>query len=412
MAIFGSPLFMGGDEVEHPAELLRVLVWSIYRGQEGWLTSTAGRCETRAIPGQGVRVLPGPFVINSRFVGGAMQAYLSGIINDEDVPVSVVPSGWSGGYRYDLVVANIEDPYPSNGAQWPIPNTSEGRRLGPYWKMRVVEDVPANCISLEQIPANHPSGARTWTAIPSARLKRPAGTATVTAEMITRLNVVCNPLLGVQLPPDLTNELNNLEDLLSDVIEDVGDLQNTVIPLPDTFTDVNDVLTNKASNVLNSNQLSYKRFPEEAMWELHVPAWATNVDVFFIASGVYQKATAVNLDANVYATTQFKLTQTSNTSNIHVSETNPHDMDEINWSDNRAPVPDFGTYLSGTHRPGNRPPIITIQNFTVPSSMRGKKIRLEHMMKMTGDPTKNSNGRLVADTGVNVYIAVKWRERS
>lgn len=403
MAIDGVPLFMGGDEVEHSSELLRTLVWAIFRGQEGYLTSVAGRCKTRLTPGEGVRLLPGPFVINSRYAGGQLQAYLMRIINDEDVPTTAVPPGFPGGFRYDLVVCNVEDPYPSDGVQWPLPQDADVRRLGPYWRPRVIENVPSNCVSLEQIPVNHPSGARSWTALPSARLKRPANTATVTNDMITPLNPVLNLVSGVSITDEMFDQL---EDMISDVQDKVGDIASGKIPIPGEY--VRRRGCTDGSNRLLYTETAFKTFPKEGAFDVMIPTWATHAEIFAVISSVWQGATAANMRAHVYGESRIRIGIGTST----VSDNTAFDTDEMNDGDNRPPPPgDSTNYDHGTklYRPGNRIHLFPSGSMPIPSSMRGTKQTFRTEARMF--PDRATQGKLIADNASTVYLEVKFKEK-
>ena len=114
MAVEGVVLYIGGGEAQHSAEMLRMQNFFHFRGQEGWLTASSGVASENATPGTALLVSPGPFIINSRFSGGAMQSYMGRILTGTTVETTAVPPG-SG--RSDFVVMNIEDPYPTDGQQ-------------------------------------------------------------------------------------------------------------------------------------------------------------------------------------------------------------------------------------------------------------------------------------------------------
>jgi len=415
MAIDGVPLFMGEDEAEHSAELLRTLIWAIFRGQEGFLTSVAGRTETLLTPGPGIRLLPGPFVVNSRFTGGQLQAYMARIINDEIVPTTDVPAGFPGGYRYDLVVCNIEDPTPSNGTIWPLPNTGDGRRLGPYWAPRVIENVPSNCVSIEQIPANHPSGARTWSAIPSARIKRPANTSTITNEMITRISPVINPFAGIELPDDV---IANLTDAVSDVQSAVGGIAAGRIPIPGQYVSsincTEPASSSDYSNRLLYNDSTYKVWPKEsAINNVFVPTWANYAEVFVVVTQAYQKPVPglsstdrANLTGLVYFNLEYGGTNAS-------TDPDRFNQDEVSTCNLPPSAGVSNAYVPGVNRSGDRISIFVTGPMAIPAALRGKKCNGKIFAKMPiGNPDPQVRGQLIADGSTSIRVEINFKEKA
>jgi hypothetical protein len=380
MAIDGVPLWIGGGEARHSAENLRMMNWINFRGQEGWITSTAGRCETLLTPGEGVRLLPGPFVINSRYPGGEMQSYFDRIYDDEIVQTTPVPAG--GGGRRDLVVMVVKDPYPDGGVMWPLPSTDEGRRNGPYIDAMVVEDVPPNCISLEQLATNRTE--RNYTAIASARLERPANTATITSDMIKRVNIVVNPFAGLELPPDLTDQFNSLEDLVSAIQGEVGGIKQTLVSIPPIFTDVNDI-TSLTNNLFTYQHTSYRRWPNEAAWDIAIPPWATHCDVFCVVSNAKLSRTPNASSPDIQGVNYFKF----GNSNSEISFFR-YDLDPCEWT---------------------REHFITTNTFAINSADRGKVKKLEHMVKSEFRHGAGLCGQLLADEGTSIYVQVKFKEK-
>lgn len=378
-SIDGVPLWIGGGEARHSAENLRMMNWINFRGQEGWVTSTAGRCETLLTPGEGVRLLPGPFVINSRYPGGEMQSYFDRIFDDHIVQTTPVPPG---GGRRDLVVMVIKDPYPDGGVQWPLPSTDEGRRNGPYVEAVVVEDVPANCISLEQLPVNRPE--RSYTAIASARLERPGNTATVTNDMIKRINITVNPFAGLELPPDLTADLATLEDLVSGVRDEVAGIKNSIVSVPPLFTDVNDV-DSLTGNLFHYSNTTYRRWPMQAAWDIAIPTWATDCDVFMSISNPLLNPTPGASSPDIQGTTYFKF----GSSNSQIS------------------------FFRYDHDPCTkmRVHLISANTFKILAADRGKMRKLEHMIKSNFYTGSGQCGQLLADEGCSIYVTVKFKEK-
>lgn len=371
MAIDGVPLWIGGDEARHSAELLRLQNWMIYRGQEGFLTADAGRCVELATPGEGVRLLPGPFVINSRFPNGAYQSYISNIINDEIVQTTIVPPGDG---RSDLVVLNVEDPYPNGGTVWPLPADAETRQFGPYIRARVVEGVPASCVALSQLPADRTE--RTWTALASARLDRPANTGTVTQDMIKPVNAVLNPWSGISIPDEIL-------ELLS------GDLQ---LGIPPESTDQSTCIASSA-NTLLPNQSTFKRFPAETHGTYGVPNYANWCEMWFEIIGVLHTNSVSGGSAQFVGSAAAQMQAFTGDQEFVTAPFRQFILEDFN------PLEGTGTKLQ---REFMKFPF----EFPVPTSFRGQPVGFD--LKMNAD-TANSFGQLIADnkTVVNVYIKFK-----
>jgi hypothetical protein len=299
MAVEGVPLYIGGGEAEHSAEMLRMQNYFHFRGQEGWLTATSGAVTPLATPGSGVTLSPGPFLINSRFSGGAMQAYMGRILQATDASTTNVPPG-SG--RSDLVVMNVEDPYPSDGTDWPYPGAagSGARATGPYINIRVIDNVPATTLSLSDLPLNRPE--RNWTAIPAARLDRPANTGTVTSDMIVELRSIINPWAGIQLPQEILDNIQNLDTAVSDIGETVEGILNQKFPVPAAQIDAITCYTPLTSNMVAANNTSFTTWPAEANNWLIVPPWATSMRFYIEIIGALcqYRGTTNGVDANVF----------------------------------------------------------------------------------------------------------------
>lgn len=381
MPIDGVPLYIGGNEANHSAELLRMLTYSIFRGQEGFLLATGGVVSPLDVPGAGVLVSPSPLVINSRFTGGDYQSYMQRILQSTQVS-TVANTGPTT--KYDMVVANIEDPNPSDGQVWPFPGPpgSDARKFGPYWNLRIVPDVPANALTLDDLPSNRTE--RGWSAIACARLTRPANSNTILAEHIKQLRMVCNPIAGLGVPDELYDDVASLAGTLGNVV-------SGRIPIPGEYFKR---IGCAGTSTLNYTDTAYKIWPAEANQDILIPPWATQADVLIIVAGANQKATSTN-DANVYGNTRIKLGST-------YSDNNGFDVDEINdvhiaGADTRA------------NRPGNRQHIISSGNVNIPSSDRGKVQKIQLQGQQYSDA--NTHGALVCDEGSAVIIQVKFKEQ-
>lgn len=383
MAIDGVPLWIGGGEADHSAELLRMLNYSIFRGQEGFLFRP--QVKQLNTPGAGVQILPVPFVVNSKFAGGALQAYMDRIYSAEEVPTTATPSGSA---RSDLLVLNVEDPYPSGGVQWPFPGEagSEGRRLGPYVRPRIIEGVPANTYSVSDLSSSFPQ--RNWSAIAVARLDRPANSNTITDNQIKPLGVIINPFQGVTLPDEILDNISSINDAIDDLGDTIEGLIKQRFAVPDTFVNsVYSVNHGPSGEILPTNN-TLKQFPTEAQWNVIVPAWATKAEVLCIMTGAYQRATST-ARAHIWGETRISI----GTSH---GDTCPFDYDEIQ------------TTITDPARLGNRPVFVNASRVNINSADRGKRVTVRQMARMFNDA--NTRGKLVADAGTNTYISIKFME--
>lgn len=427
MAVEGVPLFIGGGEAEHSAEMLRLDNFFGFRGQEGWLTAEAGRVAPLDTPGTGVQLSPGPFLINSRFAGGGMQAYMGRILQTTQASTTNVPPG---NPRSDLVVMNVEDPYPSDASQWPYPGApgSTARQVGPYINIRVIDDVPPTTLSLDDLPTNRPE--RGWTAIPAARLDRDAGTGTVTAAMIVPLRSIINPWAGIQLPQAILDNLTDLDTAVSLLGEDVLGLLNQKYPVPATWTDTQDCNSYADTrsvllpNTNSGTPYQFQVWPYEAYWPIMIPPWATFADVFCVVTGGYQKAYAssgntVGLDANLYGCCRFAFSSSRNPAATvgtpigSMSGNIAIDMDEIVTDRSKSSPPGSQTRYdpSGTptYRPGNRPNIIFAGGINIVQADRGMK--RFGQLQVTQYPDRATHGALVADSTTSVYVNIQFKEK-
>lgn len=306
MAVEGVPLYIGGGEAEHSAEMLRMQNFFHFRGQEGWLTSSSGAVQTLGTPGTGVQLLPGPFLINSRFAGGAMQAYMGRILEATVADTTNVPPGPG---RSDLVVMNVEDPYPSDGTDWPYPGApgSMARQTGPYINVRVIDDVPSNCLTLDDLDNTRPE--RSWTSICAARLDRPGNTGTVTADMIVPLRAIINPWAGIQLPQAILDNLDDLDTAVSDLGEAVEGLLQQKIPAPAAQIDAVTCSASISSNTVNPSATSYVTWPQEANSKIIIPPWATHMRYYLEVIGALCRthSSLPSIDANVYCSMRINI---------------------------------------------------------------------------------------------------------
>lgn len=224
----GSPLT--------PAEAARAVAYQATDGDEGPGTGADCRVLPLAVPGAGVRIMPGALSCLNRFPGGAGQSYLVRQPEEEVVPITATGSG---GGRTDLIACVIIDPqYPGQVAPADAAN-------GPYVVTRVYTGVGAGVTKLSDVAANQAGYAL-------ARVTLPASTGTVQTAHITDLRSIANPRTKVETK--LLN-IGNQADVLQ-----------------------------QAS--------AYERFPQAAGWDVYVPKWAVKAHLELYVSGVRVKNSA------------------------------------------------------------------------------------------------------------------------
>lgn len=248
MAFDSVPWFVEGG-AEHSAEVARTLAYLATGGAEGIINSADLRVQALAVPGEGVRVLAGAGVIRNRALGGANQSYI--IRASEETEVETNPTT-SSGTRSDLVIARVENPHIS-GEPWQQPSDV---RVGPYVRPVVIEGVPAATRSVHELNMG-------YSAITLARIDFPASTGTVTAAMITDLRSVANPSTGPQPPPG------------SDDGGGECDEPGPIVTCPGSGDDGD----NDDGEHCDHTQTDYFNWPNQAVWNIKIPSWATHADI-------------------------------------------------------------------------------------------------------------------------------------
>lgn len=400
MTVEGVVLYIGGGEAQHSAEMLRMQNFFHFRGQEGWLTASSGIASELPTPGTGLRISPGPFLINSRFPGGASQSYMGRVITGTDVPTTNVPPGSP---RSDLVVMNIEDPYPTDGGSWPFPGGpgSDSRRTGPYAKIRVIDGVPDNTLSLADLPSSRPE--REWTAIPICRLDRPQNTGTVSNDMVIPLRSVINPWSGVQLPQEILNQLDQIEDAVSDIGDSLDGILKQKFPVPAIYTNAGLISTqNLPGNTAYVTDRDWKTWPIEWVSKYIVPPWCTyvTIDLDLISVLFQTGSAAAGVDSNVFFGLRYVMGNS-------ISSIGYYELLE----------PNDVYYSACPDKRPNRPPQYTNikfgANMYVTKQDIGKKVTGALQVKMfDGNPARLYNGILKIIPGVSTTASVvNFKER-
>lgn len=174
------PLYVSG--ARHEAVVLRVGPYVAFSGNEGVVGPYDWKIVEGDTAGEFVNVLPGA---GAMLASGPQQDYQTyAALSRTQTQVAITPTD-SSGPRSDLVIVQVEDPNDGSGL-WSVPVNPE---IGPYVFARVIQNVPADTTSMQDIEGD--IGART--AIACARVDLPASTATVTNSMITDLRQLADP---------------------------------------------------------------------------------------------------------------------------------------------------------------------------------------------------------------------------
>ncbi|QUC01227.1 hypothetical protein [Cellulosimicrobium cellulans] len=227
-----TPWFVGGG-AQHSPEVARLLAYATSGGAEGVVEPGDLKVVPLAVPGGGVRVLPGGVLIRNRYAGGAQQTY-AGRLPVQDTPAITATGSASG--RSDLVVARVLDPqYEGEAPSDPL--------VFDYVRTEVIEGVAASVVASADAAAAY-CRALPYPAIPLGGVTLPASTGTVTGAMVKDLRKVARPRTQ-----RVVRALNN---------NDVHTLDST----------------------------SFVDWPVNANWMLEVPVWATHAVAILTASSV------------------------------------------------------------------------------------------------------------------------------
>jgi hypothetical protein len=242
----GVPWAIGGG-AEVTDAIARLLGWMCTGGQEGVFSSVDLQVQALAIPGAGVRVMPGSCSILNRAVNASKEAYIQRLFTQDTVDSN--PSG-AGGGRSDLVIARVENPDIS-GEPWEQPADIAH---GPYIFTRIIENVGTGVRSVHDLNLG-------YSAITLARIDLPASTGTITQAMIKDLRTVVNPLTGGTQPADNGGG------------EGTGNPPPVVCP-----GGGGDDGDNDSGDVIPANQTTTIPWPFTAAWDVQIPDWATHFD--------------------------------------------------------------------------------------------------------------------------------------
>jgi len=171
MAFDPKAWFIGLKGVEHSAELARMLAWVATSGATGIVEPPDLEVRAQTAPNGTVRIMPGGFIVRSKYSGGNQQSYAGRAPDATDIAIPA--TGSSGGATRYIVVQVLDPDYPGGGA---VPATPEEANAYTYVRPAVVSSL---------------SGSRTE--VPLARIDQPANTTFITKDMIKDLRKIALP---------------------------------------------------------------------------------------------------------------------------------------------------------------------------------------------------------------------------
>jgi len=175
--------WMVGGNVKHSTNVARLLAYVAFGGREGVIDPTDLYVRERAVPAGSVRIAPGACSILNRALNIKAEAYAARLPTEDYVDIA--PTG-SGGWRTDLVVARVENPF-LTGEPYPEPspeNVAAGNVQFVY--ARVIPNVLSGTTGAPQHPTDAQVAAALagMSAIPLASVAVPASTATIAQSYI------------------------------------------------------------------------------------------------------------------------------------------------------------------------------------------------------------------------------------
>ena len=245
MAFESVPWAVGGGAV-HSSELARLVTYIATGGRQGVLGPTDLVVLPLAVPGAGVRIMPGASVIRNKALNTSADSYV--MRAPSETIQATTPNG-AAGPRSDLIYARVENPFIS-GEPWTTPGDVT---VGPYIFPRVQQGVPSTTKSLDQLNLG-------YTGVPLARIDFPINTSTVTAPMIKDLRSVVN--------------IAALTDYPSTVVDGAD---------ADLVRNYNYVLCpsvgpENGGDVLLASHTTFRDWPVAATWNVTFPDWCTHIE--------------------------------------------------------------------------------------------------------------------------------------
>lgn len=322
-------------EARHFAQQQRLLAYAAVEGKEGVLAVDQLVVADLDTPGGAIQVMPGGYSILAKHTGGAFEAYVGKFTTAEQVTVNPTDSS---GARTDLVVLRVENPYVSGSGVWSQPVDPLN---GPYVHVRVIEGVAAGTNSVQQVDPS-------WSAIPLARIHRPASTGIVSQSHITDLRSLAKlggeRIIIVEPPPP-----------------DEPDPPAPPIAQPIFFDIINETSSGDDDTIDDDSDGSsgWLNWPEDATWTVPVPSWATSAEVFMQLLGIRQEHEGTYGELRV----------------------------QINNGSVPFPSVTYDFTTDGEVNEGwRRDPMFTAASVSIPSSLRGKNIRFRAQATIEDDP--------------------------
>jgi hypothetical protein len=236
--LFGVPWGIGGGTAILQAEVARFLAHHMLGGAEGVMGKDHFKPSQLGTPGAGILLQPGGCAMLNRTSGAGNQSYVD--LASSSVTVALDPTTGAG--RTDLVLLRVEDPYVS-GNSWSAPSDLQN---GPYIYPRVVYGVSSSIKTVTELGNN-------WSAIPIARVTRPASTSTILDSHITDLRTLINAMTGgIQPAPAAVQEKSEFSDIKVGPVSPAS---------------------------LTPSSTSYADWPPECTWSVPVPSWATYLEL-------------------------------------------------------------------------------------------------------------------------------------
>lgn len=240
----------------HRARTMRLLAYNSVSGQEGVLAAEHLRVDALTTPGASVTVAPGAFSVLARHVGGAFEAYVDKV--PEALTVQVPATSAAG--RTDLVVLRILNPYETEvGGSIQAPVSDQD---GPYWDVVVVTGVSS---TINHVSQYNPS----WSAITLAKITRPANTGIVQAGHISQLR-------SIVAPRSITERI---------IIAPADNPPPTPPPIAHDIWSGTKHLSSSTS--FASSVTSFTDWPSAAFFDVPIPSWATQCDIFGNSNPTY-----------------------------------------------------------------------------------------------------------------------------
>ncbi len=315
---------------QHSAEIMRLIPYMVLGAQEGVLGRLDCRVTELDVPGTAVSVNPGVVAFLNRTPGHDYQMYLGRLASRESV--NVTPTD-SSGPRSDLVVVRSENPLP--GTPWAPPADA---RFGPYFHTRVIEGVPSSTTSVAELGLGDSAYAL-------ARLDIPASTGTITQDMITDLRTVSNPLTGIG-----------------------GGAEKEW-----TAT-----LTPATGSLVKSGTAgtTYTTFPSNAVWQVPIPVWATEVDTLVL-------------------TNPYIVNSSWGFGRLQIAGSTP----ASSWIDDDE-VPGQG---------GMRTPVMVAGTQAIPESIRGTTVPVNFQMRVSGSASDGVGWK--TGPGTPFHISLNFKQK-